>query len=98
MQIRCDLPAGIARKAENSLYAKKKPCMPVKVVWTQQREAELVREEMENSDLPGSEISLRTPYRFHQVSGGWGFDIYTGTMIDRWIDNRYIDRWINRDR
>ena len=52
--------------------------MLVKVVWARWQETELVRGEMENSDLTGSEISLRTlQYRFHQVSGEWGFAIYT---------------------
>ena len=58
--------------------------MLVKVVWARRQETELVREEMENSDLTGSEISLRTPqYKFHQVSGEWGFAIYTTAMIGR---------------
>ena len=72
-----------ARKSGDSLYTKRKPCVLVKVVWARQEETELVRVEMENSGLTGSEISLRPPqYRFHQVSGDWGFDTCTATMID----------------
>lgn len=57
--------------------------MLVKAVWARQQETERVRGEMENSDLTGSEISLRTPqFRFHRVSGGWGFAIYTTAMIE----------------
>ena len=53
------------------------------MVWARRQETELVREEMKNSGLTGSEISLRPPqYRFHQISGDWGFDTYTATMID----------------